>query len=132
MARRDESRLERAKTALLGADDAFGEGFRSVMDGVTGVEIREPGAPDIKDYPNDAEYREDLHEWAIEQHNQRVDELAETVAQLQAADYPALGLDRREDRERREEIDDLVVQAADQLGDVGESLDWLESIEDDH
>jgi hypothetical protein len=88
------------------------------------------GAPDPNDYPEDEidRYVFELHEWALTQDAEAVDEL-QAAADIDVEGYPELGVDRPSDRDERARQKQQVVGVAEALSRVDEVRDWLDQIE---
>ncbi|MDR5657277.1 hypothetical protein RH831_08800 [Halodesulfurarchaeum sp. HSR-GB] len=112
-----EERLEGVEESRLeGAPGRASDGVAAIFEKVSGeILIDEPGSPDRNDYDEQKlgyeKYLNDLHEWALSNYREKVEKLAKTVANLEAQEYPELGMQRLEDEEVREDSEDLIVEA---------------------
>ena len=126
----DRGRFEKAIDKLIDAPEKSRKETRRRLNSQYLVEFHEPGAPDPNDYPEDEidRYVFELHEWALTQYAEAVDEL-QAAADIDVETYPELGVDRPSDRDERARQKQQVVDVAEALSRVDEVRDWLDQIE---
>ena len=131
-----EERLEKTEESRLeGAPGRASDGVAAIFEKVSGeILIDEPGSPERNDYDEQKlgyeKYLNDLHEWALTNYREAVQELAAAVEELDGQEYPELGMQRLEDEEVREDSEDLIVDAKAAHLEVVEWRLKLQKIED--
>ncbi|UWG47056.1 hypothetical protein HSRCO_0762 [Halanaeroarchaeum sp. HSR-CO] len=120
----EESRLDQIPgRATKGVNKVFEAVYDEIL-------IDEPGAPERNDYDEQdhgyERYLYDLDEWARSGYVEAVEALREATAELEAEDYPELGMHRLVDEEIRDETGDDIIEIQDRLQDV---IVWRKKLE---